>query len=139
MIKQGDQVSIEYTLSLEDGTVADSNVGQEPLVYRQGEGHILPVLEDALVGLGVNDAKQVTIEPDDGYGPVNPAAFQEVTADMIPEGAREVGAVLAARDEQGREQILRVHEVRGHTIILDFNHPLAGIALNFDLRILSIE
>ncbi len=139
VVEDGRTVSIEYTLSLEDGTTADSNVGGEPLVYEQGKQQILPALEEALEGMHVDDTKQVTLTPEEGYGKVNPEAFQEVEAENIPEDAREPGTMLVARDSSGNERPVRVHSVEDETVVLDLNHPLAGKILNFDVKVLAIE
>ncbi|MHC4505786.1 MAG: FKBP-type peptidyl-prolyl cis-trans isomerase, partial [Planctomycetota bacterium] len=85
------------------------------------------------------EAKQVKITPDEGYGQVNPAAFTEVPLSELPEDAREPGMALMAQDDQGRVQRLRVHKVEGDTATLDFNHPLAGKTLLFDVKILEIQ
>jgi FKBP-type peptidyl-prolyl cis-trans isomerase 2 len=139
VIEEGKTVSIEYTLKLDDGTTVDTNVGQDPLSYTQGGGQILPALEEALTGLAVGDTKEVSLTAEQGYGPVNPEAFQEVSLDTIPEDARQVGATLIATAPNGQQQPIRVHELKDDTIVLDLNHPLAGEALNFDLKILAIE
>lgn len=139
MIEEGSSVSIEYTLTLDDGTKADSNVGDDPLVFSQGQQEILPALEEALVGLEVGNTKKVTLTAEEGYGLVDPDGFQEVEPDLVPEDARSVGTMLVASDEQGNEQPIRVHEVGEDKIVLDFNHPLAGRALTFDIKIVAIE
>lgn len=139
VVEEGRQVSIEYTLSLEDGTTADTNVGGEPLVYEQGKEQILPALEEELQGLHVNDSKQVTLPPEKAYGPVNPEAFQEVEAENIPEDAREEGAMLVARDSAGNERPVRVHSVEEDKVVLDLNHPLAGETLTFEVKVVGIE
>jgi len=138
-IQKGSEVGIEYTLTLNDGTVADSNVGGEPLVYTQGSGQLLPALEDALEGLTAGDTKQIELEAAEGYGEVNPQAYQNVPIDQIPEQSREVGAVLVASSPDGRQQQIRVHEVQDEAVVVDFNHPLAGKDLNFDIKVVSVE
>jgi len=139
VIEDGRLVSIEYTLTLDDGSTADTNVGEEPLVYTQGEGEILDALEEALAGLAVDDEKQVRIAAEQGYGPVDPDAFDQVALDDIPEDAREVGATLVAEDSEGNQRSVRVHEVRADGVVLDLNHPLAGQTLHFAVRIVAIE
>lgn len=136
VIGEGTTVGFEYTLSLEDGTVVESNVDGDAFTYTQGEGQILPALEAELVGLGVDDTKEVTLEPADAYGEVNPEAFQEIPIAQVPEEARVVGTVLGA---QGYDGPIRVHEVREETVVLDFNNPLAGRTLTFDIRIVSVN
>jgi len=139
MIENGKKVSIEYTLTLDDGTVASTNVGQEPLTYEHGGGQILPALEKQLEGLEVEGRKKVHLTAEEGYGVLDPDAFRPVEPGMIPEEARKVGTVLVAQDDAGNRQDVRVHEVHEDRIVLDFNHPLAGEALSFDVRVLGIE
>lgn len=139
MIENGQSVSIEYTLKLDDGTTVDTNVGEDPLTYTQGSSEILPALEAALLGNAVGDTNEVKLTAEEGYGPINTGAYQEVELEMVPEDARTVGMMLVATDPEGQQQPIKVHEVREATIILDFNHPLAGEALNFEIKILGIE
>lgn len=139
VVERGRTVSIEYTLKLDDGSTADSNVGEDPLVFQQGQHQILPALEVQLEGLEADQRKQVTLSAEDGYGPVNPDAFQRVPRERIPEEAHQVGAQLVAQSSSGAQQIVRVHEVDDDEVVLDMNHPLAGETLHFDIKILSIE
>lgn len=136
MIEAGKTVAFEYTLRLDDGSVVQSNKDDEPLTYVHGENQILPALERELEGLEVDDRKEVTLEARDAYGDVRPDAFREVPAEQIPQEARRVGAQLSA---QGYDGPIRVHEVKDDVVVLDFNHPLAGKSLKFDIRVVSIE
>lgn len=136
VISSGSSVSFEFTLTLADGTVVESNVDQEPLTYVHGEGKLLPALEAALAGMTVDERKSIAVEAADAFGPVNPEAFREVPLESIPEDARTVGTPLSA---EGFDGSIRVHEVREETVVLDFNNPLAGEDLKFDVRIVSIE
>ena len=138
-VAQGRQVSVEYTLTLDDGTKADTNVGGEPLVFEQGAHQILPALEEALDGMKVSESRKVTLPPDKGYGAVIPELVQEVDLQMVPEEARKPGAELAAEDENGNRHFARVREVRETKILVDMNHPLAGKTLTFDVKILAID
>ncbi|MEQ8765783.1 MAG: peptidylprolyl isomerase [Planctomycetota bacterium] len=139
MIQEGSKVSLEYTLKLDDGTTADTNVGGEPLKYQHGAGEILPALEEKLAGLGTDETKTVTLPPEHGYGPVDPSAFQEVAPDVIPEEARQVDARLVAQDASGAQRPVRVDQVHDDKIVLDLNHPLAGRTLHFEVKILAVE
>ncbi len=139
VIQNGSQVSIEYTLSLNDGSVVSSNVDKSPLVYEQGSGKLLPALEKQLAGLQVNNVKQITLLPEDGYGPVDTTAYRDVSPEFLPESARREGARLIATDGQGQSVMVRVHEVRDDRIVVDFNHPLAGETLTFRVRILEVK
>lgn len=139
VIAAGSQVSIEYTLTLDDGEVADTNVGGTPLKFEQGAGQILPALESELLGLGVGATKEVDLTAEQGYGPVNEELYDTVEASQIPEDARTVGAMLVAQAPNGQQRPVRVHEVKGEEIVLDLNHPLAGKALHFAVKIIAID
>ena len=139
MIIDGSRVSIEYTLTLSDGSVADTNVGGEALIYEQGASQILPALEAALLGLAVGDSKQVSLDAAQGYGEVDSQLFQKVPASAVPEDARTVGTQLMARSPSGETQPVRVHALEGEEIVMDLNHPLAGQALVFEVKIVAID
>jgi FKBP-type peptidyl-prolyl cis-trans isomerase SlyD len=138
-IENGKHVSIEYTLRLEDQSVVESNVGQEPLEYTHGAQEIIPGLEAGLAGLSAGQTQRVTVAPDDAYGPIHEDAFHEIDKQHVPEGAWHAGAQLVARDQEGRERPLRVHEVRDNTVVIDANHPLAGKTLIFDVTVLAVD
>jgi FKBP-type peptidyl-prolyl cis-trans isomerase SlyD len=138
VIQDGSIVAIEYTLTDDTGTVVDSNVGKEPLTYLQGSGQIVSGLEKGLTGLKVGDQKKIVVRPEEGY-PVNPNAFQEIPKDKLPPEAQKVGTMLATKGPQGETIAMRVHEVKDKTIVVDFNHPLAGKTLNFDVKVIDIR
>jgi FKBP-type peptidyl-prolyl cis-trans isomerase 2 len=138
-VAKGRKVSVEYTLKLEDGSTADTNVGGDPLVFEQGAQQILPALEEALDGMKVSESRKITIPPEKAYGVVMPDLVQEVSLEMIPEEARHPGAQLAAEDENGNRHFARVREVRETNVLVDMNHPLAGQTLVFDVKVLSID
>jgi FKBP-type peptidyl-prolyl cis-trans isomerase SlyD len=117
----------------------DSNVNSDPLTYVQGTQQIVPTLEKALEGKAVGDTVDVSIDPKDGYGERNEEAFQEVNKSQVPEEAQKVDIVLQGRDEKGDVVNARVAEVRKETVLLDFNHPLAGKTLQFNVKILNIQ
>lgn len=138
-VENGSTVRLEYTLTDEAGKVLDSNKGQEPLTYTQGEEEILPALEKALAGMRAGDKKQVTLAPKDGYGEVDPKALTEVPKELIPPDSRTVGAELVARSAAGGTRLVRIKEVKEKTVIIDLNHPLAGRTLHFDVTVLGVE
>jgi len=139
VVEDGRRVSIEFTLSFDDGTEPETNVGAEPIVFQQGAHQILPALETALAGMKVSESRKVTLDPGKGYGERDPSLLQEVDAAQIPEGARVAGAQLTAEDAEGNQRLVRVHEVRADKVVVDLNHPLAGKTLHFDVKILKIE
>jgi FKBP-type peptidyl-prolyl cis-trans isomerase SlyD len=138
VIQEDSIVSIEYTLRDDSGKVVDSNVGKEPLIYLHGSGQIVRGLEKGLTGLKVGDQKKIVVKPEEGY-PSNPNAFQEIPKDKLPAEAQKVGTMLATKGPQGETIAMRVHEVKDKTIVVDFNHPLAGKTLNFDVKVMDIR
>ncbi len=138
-VSTGKQVSIAYTLTLEDETVVDSNVGAEPLTFIQGSHNIIPGLESVLDGMEIGESKQVTVTPEDAYGPVNEDAVSEIEKTYIPGDSLKVGAVLQGQSPDGRVIIARVVEIMEETVMLDYNHPLAGKTLNFEVEILDVQ
>lgn len=143
VIADGKQVSLEYTLTLEDKSKVDSNVGKEPLVYTQGAHDIIPGLEKQLAGLKVGDSKRIEISPEEGYGPVRPELkkTQEVPKDKVPQDAQKVGAKLMGQGPGGQPIFAEVTEVKGDILVLsvDANHPLAGKKLIFEVKVLKVE
>ncbi|UCG71388.1 MAG: FKBP-type peptidyl-prolyl cis-trans isomerase [Chromatiales bacterium] len=135
MIAEGKQVSFTYTLTSE-GDVVESNSGQEPMVYIQGGGQILPALEAELEGMSAGQEKSVSLTAANAYGEVRQDAFQEIPLDQLPEGARVQGAMLQA---QGFPGPIRVSEIKEEVAVLDFNHPLAGKDITFDILIVGVE
>jgi FKBP-type peptidyl-prolyl cis-trans isomerase SlyD len=139
VVKDGSVVSLQYTLTGDDGKPIESNKGKEPLKYTQGQHQIVPGLEREIAGMKVGGEKHVKVKPEDGYGPVNPGAFQEVPKEKIPAEGLKVGAVLAARGPQGQTVPVRIREIKDKTVVVDLNHPMAGKTLVFDVKVLDIQ
>lgn len=138
-ITNGSTVTIEYTMSLEDGKVLTTNVGKEPLEFVQGKGKVFPTVEKALIGLKVNDSKEFTLTPQQAFGQVNPNKIVSVKPETVPENSRKIGAELVAAAPNGAEQVGIVKEILPDRIVLNFNHPLAGQTLKFKAKVLSIK
>jgi FKBP-type peptidyl-prolyl cis-trans isomerase SlyD len=136
-VSKGKVISLEYTLKLEDNQVVDTNVGKDPLTYTQGANQIVPGVESALEGMAVGQAKHVVVAPSEGYGDRNPNALQEIPKQKVPEDVK-VGTQLQGKDTGGREVRPIVTEIKDDTVLLDFNHPLAGKTLFFDLKVVNI-
>ncbi|NGX51058.1 MAG: FKBP-type peptidyl-prolyl cis-trans isomerase SlyD [Chlamydiae bacterium] len=139
MIEKGNQVAIEYSVFLDDETKIDSNVGKDPLTFLFGAHQILPALEEALRGLEVGDSREITLLPEEAYGDINPDAYKRVESKLIPEDLCFEGALLVVSDEQFGEMLIRIESLDGDHVVLDFNHPLAGKKLKFDMKILDVN
>ncbi len=132
-------VSIEYTLMLEDKSVQDTNVGKDPLNFVYGSNDIIPGLELALAGMKVGESKHVVVKSDDGYGPSDPEKFREIGKDKLPPDALVVGTPLQGQNASGKVVQAWVAEVKEDTVILNFNHRLAGQTLYFDVKVVDVK
>jgi FKBP-type peptidyl-prolyl cis-trans isomerase SlyD len=133
-------VSMHYKLTDNDGNVIDSSEGAEPLVYLHGSGQIIPGLENALTGKTEGSSLQVEIEPAEGYGEVNPELLHTVKKEVF-QGVDtiEPGMQFEAQTPEGGMQHIVVKNIDGDEVTIDANHPLAGVALNFDVEIVGVR
>lgn len=133
-------VSIHYKLTNDGGEEIDSSEGQEPLTYLHGSDNIVPGLENALLGKGAGEQLQVTVQPEDGYGQINPDMVEVIPHDAF-EGLDDVkpGIQFQAESPEGHQQIILVKEVSEAGVTIDTNHPLAGQVLHFDITIAEVR
>ncbi len=133
-VADGRKVTLEYTLMLSDNKVVDSTVGQEPISYVHGQQEIVPGLEKALTGMKPGETKHISVPAQEAYGPYDPKKKVTVPKDKVPPDVK-VGTRLRSRD--GQEA--KIVEIKGDSVVVDTNHPLAGKALTFDVKILKVE
>ncbi len=133
-------VAIHYRLTDDQGTLIDSSEGQEPLTYLHGRHAIIPGLENALEGKAAGESFKVDVQPEDGYGEVNPEMIQSVPRSAF-EGIDnlEPGMPLQANDGAGNVHHVTVREVTDEAVTIDANHPLAGQVLHFDVTVDSVR
>ncbi len=132
-------VNMHYTLTNENGDILDSSEGADPLAYLHGAQNIIPGLEKALVGKSAGDAVQVTVSPIEGYGEIVPEMIETVEKSLFEDENIEVGMMFEAQAPDGSLQHLIVKEVRENEVVIDANHPLAGMTLSFDVTIVDIR
>lgn len=139
VVADGQVVSLEYTLTV-DGEVIDSSDAHGPIEFIQGMGNIIPGLEEELYGMGVGDSKSVVVAPEDGYGEIDPDAFQDFPREMFPSSIPlEPGVALRLQDESGNVHMAVIDAVTDDLVRLDFNHPLAGKELHFDVKVVGLR
>ncbi len=133
-------VAFHYKLTNSDGEQLDSSEGQDPLKYLHGASNIVPGLENELEGKKAGDTLNVEVQPDEGYGQVNPQLVQKVPHSAF-EGASEIkaGMQFQAQGPDGQAQLITVIEVSGDEVTVDGNHPLAGQVLHFDVTIENVR
>ena len=133
-------VAIEYRLHLGDGQVVDESEPGEPLEYLHGYEQIVPGLERELEGKEAGAALKVVVQPKDGYGDIDPDGVEEVPRTEFPEGMElKAGSILSATDDEGDEGDFLVKEVKGDTVVVDFNHPFAGKTLHFEVTVRGVR
>lgn len=138
-------VTMDYELKI-DGEVVDTSEDGDPIIFLQGAGQIIPGLEKAIYGLTAGDKKSVTVSPEDGYGEIDPDSIVEVPKDEFPEDfPLELGVEITVNTEDEDDESLEeemeatIIAINEDTVTLDFNHPLAGKSLNFDVNILEVR
>jgi FKBP-type peptidyl-prolyl cis-trans isomerase SlyD len=138
-VQDGQVVAIEYTLTV-DGEVLDSSEGHDPLEFLQGYGNILPGLENSLYDMNVGESKQVVVAAIEGYGEIDPDSFILIPRSQFPEDIpMEVGTLIQVHDQDGHVRPARIDLVEADSVRLDFNHPLAGKELVFDVKVVRLR
>jgi FKBP-type peptidyl-prolyl cis-trans isomerase 2 len=138
--KNGDIVQVDYTGTLENGTVFDTSEGGEPLEFTLGEGQMIPGFEQAILGMKVGESKTFTIPADEAYGPYRDDLVLVVNReDLPPDLDPEVGQQLQMTQADGGTSIGTVTNATDTTITVDFNPPLAGKDLTFEIELVSIQ
>jgi FKBP-type peptidyl-prolyl cis-trans isomerase SlyD len=132
-------VSIDYTLTV-DGEVIDSTEGDEPLQFLQGHQNIIPGLERELNGMKIGESKTVVVPATEAYGEVDPENVIDVPRNEFPkEIPLEPGTELEVKNADGEVLSATIASVNNQTVKLDFNHPLAGKQLTFDVTVMDLR
>ena len=140
-IKNGQKVTINYVGKLKDGTVFDSSKKQGgPLSFTVGDGKILPAFEQGVLGMNIGETKTILLDVEQAYGKVNPDAVRIVPKTQFGETSDlEVGAVVRGQSPDGNAIHATIKSIDIDDIVLDFNHPLAGQNLDFEVELLNVE
>lgn len=132
-------VTLKYSVSV-DSQVVESSADDNPIQFVQGRGDVIPGLEKALYGLFVDDQKEFTVAPEDGYGEADPDAIAKIPkAEFPPEIPLQPGIELTLKDDQGDELEAQIVTVEDEIVRLNFNHPLAGKELLFAVQVIDIR
>jgi len=139
VVSEGKSVKVEYTLTV-DGKVVDSSKGREPLEFKAGSHQVVTGFEKGVMGMKVGEKKSFKVSPEEGYGAQDPKAIRDIPrkdlpADLTP----KAGMILLAQDKNGQRFPAKIVEVKKDAVVMDFNHPLAGKTLNFDVEVLDIK
>jgi FKBP-type peptidyl-prolyl cis-trans isomerase SlyD len=133
---------VDYELRDDDGDLVDASEGDggEPIRYVHGYGMLVPGLESALAGMGAGDERDVIVPADAGYGEYDDELVIEIDRSEVPNPAQvSVGDELVAESPEGDGLTLTVIEVRDDTVVVDANHPLAGMTLRYHVKVREVR
>lgn len=132
-------VLMEYSLRVNEEEI-DSSKGQPPLEFLAGHGNIISGLEREMIGMKVGESKDVVIAPAEGYGEFDDQAYMDVPRSAFPQDMPvEEGLELSVRDDAGQARYARVDGIEGEIVTLNFNHPLAGDELHFNIKVVGLR
>ncbi|MDA0125213.1 MULTISPECIES: FKBP-type peptidyl-prolyl cis-trans isomerase [Vibrio] len=140
-INQDSAVTLHFTIKMQDGSVADSthNMGK-PAKFVMGDGSLSENFEQCLLGLQVGEQKAIELKAADAFGMPNPDHIHHMDrTKFVGETEVEVGTIMAFSGPDGMEIPGIITEIAGDSVTVDFNHPLAGQDVTFEVEILSVE
>ena len=140
-ISSDNEVTIEYELKVEgEEEVIDSSSPGDPLRYVHGRGNLIPGLENRIEGMAAGEQRTVVVPPEEAYGTPDPEALMQVPQAELPQDIpRQPGTQLQMRSPDGHIYNGVISEVQGDTVFVDFNHPLAGKTLCFEIKVVEVK
>ncbi len=139
-VANGDTVKVYYTGKFTNGTVFNTNAGTgEPFEFVVGANQVIPGFDQAVIGMRLNQSKTVVIPVNEAYGPVNPAMIVSVSIDEFVNRTVDVGQTVTETSEDGEQFQGIVTQVNSTNATVDFNSPLAGKTLVFNITVVAIE
>jgi len=135
-VKKGDKIKVNYTGTLDDGTVFDTSDGKQPLEFEAGSGQVIKGFDEAVIGMEKGEEKNVKIESKDAYGDYNPQLMKKIPRDQLPQDQEpKPGMMLLIKAPNGQQFPVKIAEVTDKEITMDLNPPLAGKNLNFKIKV----
>lgn len=139
-IHEHSKVTLHFSLSLEDGQVVDSTFDAQPATLNIGDGNLPEGFEKHLIGLAAGDKRTVSVPPEEAFGQQNPSNIQRFKKEQFAQtGDLEVGMMLSFKDAGNNELPGMVSSFEGEVVMVDFNHPLAGKTLTFEVEVIAVE
>ncbi|MBT3985874.1 peptidylprolyl isomerase [archaeon] len=138
-VEKGKKIKIDYTGTLEDGTVFDASEKHgAPLEFEVGSGQIIKGLDEAVIGMEKGEEKEIKIPCDQAYGKPNPELVQKLPKEKLPADIKE-GALLISKLPNGQQIPAKIMKIEEKEVTVDLNHPLAGKDLTFKIKIVEIN
>jgi len=140
-MEEGKTVSVHYVGTFDDGTEFDNSRSRgEPMTFQLGTGQVIPGFDSAISEMDVGETRDIHLEPAQAYGDLNPDANQEVSLDMFPADFEfKEGATVYGKTAEGQQMMANIVSVGVDNVTLDFNHPMAGKNLNFNVELISVQ
>ena len=139
-VSEGTRVFLNFSVSLEDGSEVDSNFGGDPVDFVVGDGSLLPGFERLIFGMEAGDRQMFTVSPEDAFGQPNDNNVQYLPRDQFDEEAElEIGTVYSFADASGGELPGMIISYDEEEVTVDFNHPLSGRTILFDVLVHRVE
>ena len=139
VIGPGKRVTLHFSVVLLDGTVLDTTREKSPATFVAGDGNLLPGFEHSIFGLKAGDKRSVVLNAEQAFGPYNDDNLQRMHRSRFKQEIKlEPGVVVAFADKNNAETPGVIKDVDGDDVVIDFNHPLAGRDLTFDVEIINV-
>ena len=138
-VKPGDIIKLHYTAKFDNGVTFDSSVGQEPVEFKVGAGQVIEGVDDGVVGLETGDKKEITIDPDKGYGPHQDDLVRQAPKEILGDQQVQKGEVVQLQTADGEIIPAQVVDEDNESVTFDLNHPLAGKVLKFEVEVVKID
>ena len=133
------QVTLHFAIKLENGDVVDSTFDKQPATFKVGDGNLLPGFEQALYGLKAGDKRSLPIAPEQGFGQPNPQNVQVMPRSQFKDMELGEGLLVIFNDAANAELPGMVQSFDDNQVSVDFNHPLAGKTLSFEVEIIAVQ
>ena len=133
------EVTLHFALKLDNGDVVDSTFDKKPATFKVGDGNLLPGFEQAIYGLKAGDKRSLSISPEQGFGQGNPQNIQVMPRSQFQDMELSEGLLVIFNDAANAELPGVVKAFDDAQVTIDFNHPLAGKALSFDVEIIEVK
>ena len=141
-VKAGQTITVHYTGTFDDGTEFDSSRTREPLSFQVGAGQMISGFDAAVVGMVIGESKTIRLNPEDAYGTPSDQLIQNISTTLFPEGFEFIaGATVRGQAPNGQPLLARIESINEdeNIVVLNFNHPMAGQHLNFEIELLTAD
>lgn len=139
-VEKGDTIKVDYSVSLEDGSIVEKTPKERPLEFVVGENQVIPGFDGAVLGMGLDEEKTFTLKPAEGFGERRDSLVKSIPKVLIPKDVvPTVGEKVMVEVEGGQAVPAVILEVSDEAVVLDVNHPLAGHDVTFDIKIVGID